>query len=384
VAFMTDRVGTADYELRWPPDVFADELRVLLATPQRSWDLRLPSLLREAFTSDVVASEIMGLQSSSWAEVDNPWEEPVTQRSALSELLSASSRLKQRTRPRPYYSNKTTAMTPPTADLETRLGRLYQSWTSLIAEYNARGYFGAAAPMPCVDDEYPPPNPSDVLEREVRERLGVQLTWPPSVDDLKALGADIFSGLVEVVHDLVARPRQIDRDHNWNNCGPHYSTYAHGPAQRLYRHDVNRLLTTADVGLTMAITGEDIGRLIRITDDARTDLVDRALQAADAPDEVAHAVALFRGRDANRAEKRSAVVALAAVLEARRKLLKDNLLSKDEGSLFMVANTFEIRHRNAAQQSDYDDVFLDWIFWWYLATVELTNQLVARQNSAGA
>ena len=73
-------------------------------------------------------------------------------------------------------------------------------------------------------------------------------------------------------------------------------------------------------------------------------------------------------------------MALARVLESRRPLLKRELLRKDEGALFNIANEFDVRHRTSKQQGDYDEVFLDWVFWWYLATVELTDRLVARQG----
>lgn len=33
-------------------------------------------------------------------------------------------------------------------------------------------------------------------------------------------------------------------------------------------------------------------------------------------------------------------------------------------------------------QLDHDEAFLDRIFWWYLATVELTNRLIASRTSA--
>ncbi|MBV6703384.1 hypothetical protein KV557_40985 [Kitasatospora aureofaciens] len=49
----------------------------------------------------------------------------------------------------------------------------------------------------------------------------------------------------------------------------------------------------------------------------------------------------------------------------------------------MIANKFEIRHRDASQQEDYDPAFLHWIFWWYLATVELTTTLAGRQQADG-
>lgn len=60
-------------------------------------------------------------------------------------------------------------------------------------------------------------------------------------------------------------------------------------------------------------------------------------------------------------------------------LLKVELLSKDEGALFLIANQLNLRHRRVDQRSDYDEVHLDWLFWWYLATLDLTDRLLARQ-----
>lgn len=39
------------------------------------------------------------------------------------------------------------------------------------------------------------------------------------------------------------------------------------------------------------------------------------------------------------------------------------------------------KHR---QQGDYDPAFLDWIFWWYLAAIELTDRILARQDASKA
>src|SRR5207302_1779894 len=112
---------------------------------------------------------------------------------------------------------------------------------------------------------------------------------------------------------------------------------------------------------------EDVGRLIAITDDARTDLARTILarENSESVDQVWHALALFRKHGATEHDKRSAVVTLARVLEDRRKLLKAELLSKDEGALFQIANGFSIRHQNESQQAGYRPEFLDWVFWWY-------------------
>lgn len=114
--------------------------------------------------------------------------------------------------------------------------------------------------------------------------------------------------------------------------------------------------------------------------DGRDELVATALVAPPGPtlDTVAHATSLFRRRGASSADRRSACIALAGLLEERRSGIKADLLSKDEGALFQIANQFAIRHRNADQRADYAEDYLDWIFWLFLATVELTDRLLAR------
>lgn len=137
--------------------------------------------------------------------------------------------------------------------------------------------------------------------------------------------------------------------------------------------------------LAAAGRDEELGRLVAVTDDARSALVHRTLNDS-APrilGDVDHAIALFRRCDTSIENKRSAIVALARGLEERRSLIKEHL-GKDEGVLFEIANRYDLRHRYAGQHSDYADAFLDWIFWWYLATIELTNQLIATRLAAQA
>jgi hypothetical protein len=149
----------------------------------------------------------------------------------------------------------------------------------------------------------------------------------------------------------------------------------------LYRWRVNQLLASGEIQFRLAEDGEDVGRLVRVVDSARAELLERVLATPEpaAHGRVEHAIALFRARAATEHDKRSAIVALANVLEDRRKLLKTSLFSDDEGALFHIANKFDLRHRNDKQHTDYDPAFRDWVFWWYLATIELTDRLLARQ-----
>jgi hypothetical protein len=183
-----------------------------------------------------------------------------------------------------------------------------------------------------------------------------------------------------VLHDLVARPRRRQNCHA-DGCIGHYSDYSAQTGRALYRWKVNRLLDAGGVEVRLAEEGEDLGRLVRVVDAARTRLLHATLRAPEpgVRDRVAHAIALFRGRAATEHDKRSAVLTLVGVLEERRDVIEKKIGKKDEGALFTIANEFAIRHQRRGQQGDYDPLFLDWIFWWYLATIELTDRLLARQ-----
>ncbi|WP_222268502.1 hypothetical protein [Modestobacter marinus] len=242
-------------------------------------------------------------------------------------------------------------------------------------ELDKRGYFEMAFGKDCVDD--PAGDPSYILESE----LGVTKLWPLRIERLVE-DTDTFFDVIEVLHDQVSRPR-MRQLHSYGGCGWHHSDFSIDSGRRLYVWQVNQLLDRGDLSLRLAEDGEDSGRLIAATDDARAELshVMAARTDESTGDRVRHAMALFRARGATEHDKRSAVLVLAGVLEERKAVLKAELLSKDEDALFMIANRFAIRHNRADQQSNYDPVFLDWLFWWYLATVELTDRLLARTSS---
>ena len=165
-----------------------------------------------------------------------------------------------------------------------------------------------------------------------------------------------------------------DRPSRWPLLGNPRECVSEAPA----RNHPHRAVTP----YRLAESGTDRGRLVHAPDDDRDELVQRALQSPvpGVRDDVGHAIALFRSRAATTSERRSAVVTLAGILEHRRALLRTELFKKDEGALFRIANECDLRHRDKSQQGDYDPVFLDWLFWWYLATVELTDRLLARQD----
>jgi hypothetical protein len=302
-------------------------------------------------------------------------------RAVVSHLVNFADQLPERSERRPYWSVRSAAAqaasNPPA--VQDRVQQLQREWAQLVEDLQDRGYLDWVAPRGC--DARPPPSPAvEVLAAEIEQRLRVDGLWPLRYQDWDS---DTFYGLIEVVHDLVARPRHRDQ-HDGDGCSGHYSNFAQTPAQVLYRWEVDQLLDRYAVGMRLAAGGEDQGRLVHPAGDDRDELVHRVLDgAADTRDERAHAVSLFRARTAGVPEKRSAIVTLAGLLEQRRKgVLEAELTKGDSGALFDIANNFDLRHRRADQRTDYDPAFLDWIFWWYLATIELTDQLLTRRDEA--
>jgi hypothetical protein len=252
-----------------------------------------------------------------------------------------------------------------------------REFVALANEFEELGYFEKRFGKDCVDDSYGD-RPSQLIERE----LGIDGLWPLTssrlVEDL-----DLFFDVIEVLHDLAARP--LTRYfHSYSGCGWHHQGFDIESGRVVYRWRVNKILERSDLGLRLAEEGDDTGRLVAVTDDARTELV-QALVARDdgePADQVRHAIELFRARGADRHQKRSAVAALALVLEERRcNVLTAALAKSDRGALFDIANNFHIRHQDAKQKRDYDEFYIDWIFWVYLSTVELTNRVIDEQCS---
>lgn len=380
----------SNYELLWPAELLASEgeriLRASDRTSDSSWVDRATWLITEALAGTTAVADFEELSDRdapfAKAQSDDPWstftpgsgtQPQMGKREWFTGLVNRVNELRPAATPRPYWPQRRgrglshDGSTPR----DTR-----RDFARIVCEFEDKGYLAEVFGEECVDDGSELPDAAEVIDR----RLGIPNLWPLTPE---TWDEDTFYGLIEVFHDLVSRPR-MRRFHNWNMCGWHHSEFHNGPARVLYRWKVNQLLRSAGVEYELAAEGEDLGRLVAVTDDARSHLVHRALN--DSPPNnaagVRHAIALFRGRDTSAETKRSAIFNLARVLEERRALIKDHLHKKDEGALFQIANGFDLRHNNASQLREYDEAFLDWIFWWYLATVELTNRLIESRRPA--
>jgi hypothetical protein len=105
---------------------------------------------------------------------------------------------------------------------------------------------------------------------------------------------------------------------------------------------------------------------------------------AELADPLRHAVEQYRRRGASEQDKRSALKNLADVLEPLRDEIDEYLLPADERALFELANKFYLRHNNREQQRQYDgDVWLDWMFYVYVATARALIAVLDRDKLKG-
>jgi hypothetical protein len=371
-------VDLSSYELVWPTALFVAEGGRIARSGGRSWSDRAKWLLTEALSGTTAVADFEDAANSKDRTAADPWgsatplppglSEGGGQREWFGELINRANELRQASAPRPYWpQRRAQAVHHSLSGSDAR-----REFTRVVDEFYDNGYLAEAFGKECVDDDHHslPEDPAEIIER----LCGIAGLWPLRPD---TWDDDTFYGLVEVFHDLVSRPR-LRSYHSYSGCGWHYSEFHAVPGRMLYRWKVNPILRSAGIDYELAAEGEDLGRLVAVTDDARAQLVHQVLTTPvpGVKERVEHAIALFRSRSTSSESKRSAIVALAGVLEERRQLIREDLGKPDDGALFEIANRYALRHRRADQRGDYDPLFLDWIFWWFLATVELTNRLI--------
>ncbi len=81
-------------------------------------------------------------------------------------------------------------------------------------------------------------------------------------------------------------------------------------------------------------------------------------------------------------DKKQALLLLAGALEYyRRSDMKTLLNSKDEGDLFNILNTYQLRHNRPDQKTNYDkEIYYPWMFYMFLSTFDAFAKLKERQK----
>lgn len=279
--------GGADYQLVWSRWLFQQEAAELLNSKARlksvDWDERCELLLEDAFAGEAPRDDFLAtVGSDSYGASDQ-------RKSFLVGLLRRAPHLNTVAAGRvAYWSDRHHNTQPGTVSLAGTV----REYLRVVSHLDWRGYFEKAFGKDCVDS--PSQDTSDLLERD----LGVSDLWPLSAERLTA-DQDLFCDIIEVLHDRAARPRARSL-HPYAGCGYHHSAFSLETGRAVYRWRVNQVLDRSDLGLRLASEGDDEGRLIAVTDLARSDLASSMARRSDQDtgDVVRHAIALFRAQAA--------------------------------------------------------------------------------------
>ncbi|MFC5664828.1 hypothetical protein ACFP3U_17780 [Kitasatospora misakiensis] len=381
---LDSRFRSRRFEAAWPRQIIKTELDRLIEACEApsfhvtNWGDECELFLLEAFTSSEPLDEFRSIQEharSGFIDLQDK-STSISRRDWIKKLSTGVDAFPIPTPRLPYWSERRTApQTPSLTDLPTTARR----FAAVFDKLASTGYFSWAFGELCVDDDYEGtlgPNPAKTIHQE----LGRDGLWP-LFGHIKDYSLDDLCDIIEYLADQVRRPKRRTL-HGHAGCGYHYQhSYSADRGLEIYRWQVNQVLSQSALGLTLT----ENGRLETAASGPIEDLVTTVRAAENVHDadgmELEHALTQFRARGASEMDRRLAVVALAGILERRRGLIKEQLQSKDGGALFQIANQFGIRHQDAKQQKDYDpELYLEWVFYWYVATINLTNRIVASQS----
>ena len=390
VASLAVGSNAESWTLAWPRDLFVAEAAVVLSNradgPELAFE-RAHWLLREAFMDGALAERFaeawrrgppkgsLGLVRNIMYPLSGPewlYPGPLQQ---IADLMAPTARLAERPVWRPYHHDKKMMDIISTPWVMAR-----REVAELADELARRGYLPFLVPVSCDGPGGAQERSVDAIKELFATHANLFGVWPP----LETFGnwpEDTFCGFVEFIYDQARRPRRASYCSNCKEL--HFAEHVMAPGRRLYAWRVNRIFAAYGVPLRLAEAGDDAGRLVSASDPALAGLAESLAGRDDipSPERVRHAVKLHRARSATREDKRSAVETLYTVAEEHRALIKAEMLSREENAFFSLANNFDIRHRKGAQQSGYDEAFLDWYFWLELATVGLLAHLLERQGA---
>ena len=274
--------------------------------------------------------------------------------------------------PRLYHSARK-AGGIATVDFDT----LKTMFLSAYDHFHSNGYFDEAFGSFCVVSGEIQGSIGASVESYVLFTLMRKNVWPVSEKSSFYSEGDLFD-MIEFLFDHVSKPQQKDF-HDWNNCGYHYSDFSIALGQEEYRQRFNILLKRYGSGYELNNRGE----LLELAPPGVKHLLAAQLPTSDirVQEKVETAIERFRRYGSSMDERQTAVRDLADVLEWLRPQIRETLLRTDEQELFNLANNFGIRHLRQDQKLDYDRaVWLSWMFYHYLATINACLHLIERQK----
>jgi hypothetical protein len=277
-------------------------------------------------------------------------------------------------KPRALYSSRKGA---GGKDVPLDLDTVKRLFWSAYQQFDAAGYWQEAFGYTCVDSGDVSGTVTEPISMYVRLHTKKEL-WPIWEHREFYDEEDLFD-MIEFLFDHVSAPTK-GYEHTFGDCGFHGEEFDQAAGRAEFQRVMSGLLDDYGPGYELNERGEimELGpKGLNILLKAKP-----PTQDADVRGRLSAAIDLFQRRGSTIDDRRHAVGDLAAVLEKIRPQVKEHLLSQDEKDLFMIANQFGIRHLNDKQRTDYDAIWLSWMFHTFLAAIHTCLHLVKRQARA--
>ena len=274
---------------------------------------------------------------------------------------------------RKYYSTRSGRSEDRSVDLEL-FRRLF---SAVYQRYESDHYLDEGFGTHCTDNGFTPGIAGTDVELFVFRKLRKKNMYPVNSE---AYPEDDLFDWIELMYDLVSKP-QNGHYHTWNDCGWHYESYGKPEGQAEFREEINEILADYNGGYELS----PIGEIRRLPEAGLDNLIaapfPQTIKTTD-QERVQAAIDLFRKRGATRHDRHNAVRMLADVLEPLRKQLDKVITKQDERDLFLIANSFGIRHNKDDQKTQYDPVWLSWMFYHFLTTIHVVTRRLKNQPGA--
>jgi hypothetical protein len=245
---------------------------------------------------------------------------------------------------------------------------------AIIDDFTSRCYFQEYYGYDCVDAEnnFSPGRAGKDISNFVLTRIKRRLEWPLNIE---SFDKDTLFDIIELYHDTISFPVK-GHNHEYMQCGWHYSSFDTIKGQEEYRKEINEMLADYENGYEL----NNDGQIVLLLTPGLTELTLAEIPTEDSEEtriknRIEWAVKKYRDRHSTIIDRREAVRELADVLEYLKPTLQSEMLTADEKALGNIANNFTIRHNNKSQKEEYSLPWLSWIFYLYLSTIHLCLRL---------
>ena len=263
------------------------------------------------------------------------------------------------------------------------LNVLNKLFLNLYLDFEEKGYLQQYFGYWCVDANTPNSwvlgSLGSNIDNHVFNALLKDNLWPIKENIKNYKDGDLFD-IAEFLFDYISKPVKGNY-HSFNDCGMHYSDFDQKAGQTDFLDKINEIIINYGHGFEMSNQGQIfIKEEVGLTDiyKAKIPTKDEAIKT-----KINFSIQKYRGSRSDMEERRIAIRELADILESLRPKIKEFMLSKDDDTLFNLANNFYIRHSNDKQVKKYDkNIWYSWMFYFYLSTIYALLSLIKEHEKS--